>query len=212
MQMKGPQLRADRFFFFPCPRHFCCCLTGFPGDLDQHFHNRVSKAWLPPPSHPRAAWGGGQSQPSRAPAFAGGRTGSCCWLQRLSPTEHWAHLEPGWLERLAWGKAGPRPPAWAASMAICCSQVLTLENWLLCTGSNFSMLFNTCYCIHIVKGPHPVLIQGLDTESLWCYKHHFSKPDYVLTQILVCAEQTLKTTLKHCDDILHWAHVSPGWH
>lgn len=52
MQMRGPQLRADRFFFFflPCPRHFCCCLTGFPGDLDQHFHNRVSKVSLPHPA------------------------------------------------------------------------------------------------------------------------------------------------------------------
>lgn len=133
-------------------------------------------------------------------------------LQRLSPTEQQAHLQPGPLQGPAVGKAGPRPPARPVSLAICCSQVLTLENWLLCTGSNFLMLFNTRYCIHIVKGPHPVLIQDLDTGSLWCYKHHFKKPDYVLTQFLICAEQTLKTTLKHRDDVLHWAHVSPGWH
>lgn len=182
MQMRGPQLRADRSFFFflsPCPRHFCCCLTGFPGDLDQHFHNRVSKVWLP---HPAIQGQPGEQlrlpelcrdSPAVVPAFGGGRRGCCWWLQRLSPTEHGVHLEPGWLERPAWGKAGPRPPAQPASLAICCSQVLTLENWLLCTGSNFSMLFNTCYCIHIVKGPHPVLIQDVDTESLWCYKHHF---------------------------------------
>lgn len=62
------------------------------------------------------------------------------------------------------------PPALCA---LCCSQVLTLENWLLRTGSNFLMLFNTRYCIPIVKGPHPVLIQDLDTGSLWCYKHRF---------------------------------------
>lgn len=62
------------------------------------------------------------------------------------------------------------PPALCA---LCCSQVLTLENWLLGTGSNFLMLFNTRYCIPIVKGPHPVLIQDLDIGSLWCYKHRF---------------------------------------
>lgn len=52
--------QSRQIFFFPCPRHFCCCLTGFPGDLDQHFHNRVSSL-TPPPSHPRAAWGAGQA-------------------------------------------------------------------------------------------------------------------------------------------------------
>lgn len=160
----------SRQIFFPlCPRHFCCCLTGFPGDLDQHFHNRVSKAWLPQP-----AIQGQQGKRVRdTDQNFGGEGQGALVAQSLSPTEPWAHLEPGWPERLAWGKAGPRPPAWPASLETCCSQVLTLENWLLCTGSNFSMLFNTCYCIHIVKGPHPVLIQDLDTESLWCYKHHF---------------------------------------
>lgn len=75
MQMRGPQLRADRFFF-PCPRHFCCCLTGFPGDLDQHFHIRVSKLCLPiqPPEGSgreagQAPLGGVQRQPSQGSCF-----------------------------------------------------------------------------------------------------------------------------------------------
>lgn len=77
MQMRGPQLRADRFFFFlPCPRHFCCCLTGFPGDLDQHFHNRVSKVSLP---HPAI-----QGQPGEQVRLPGAvqrqpSHGSCLW-------------------------------------------------------------------------------------------------------------------------------------
>lgn len=74
------------------------------------------------------------------------------------------------------------------------------------------MLFNTRYCIRIVKGPHPVPIQALDTESLRCYKHHFQMPNCLLTQIFICAEQTLQTTLKRQDDVLQRPHVSPGWH
>lgn len=96
MQMKGPQLRADRFFF-PCPRHFCCCLTGFPGDLDQHFHIRGSKLWLPvqPPQGSRGKqvrlpWVLCKAQP-RFLLSEGEEMGAGC-LQRLSPTEQQAHL------------------------------------------------------------------------------------------------------------------------
>lgn len=121
MQMRGPELRANRFF--PCPGRSRC---GFPG---------------PPPPDPA-----GPSAPAaRAAPRGAGSVGAAGLREGLPP----------------------------ALCALCCSQVLTLENWLLRTGSNFLMLFNTRYCIPIVKGPHPVLIQDLDTGSLWCYKHRF---------------------------------------
>lgn len=92
------------FFFFPCPRHFCCCLTGFPGDLDQHFHNRVSKVWLP---HPAIQGQSGEQV----------RLGSCLCrgkdrvlLVPAKPQPRWALSSP-WA-RLTWesclGKSWPK--------------------------------------------------------------------------------------------------------
>lgn len=64
------------FFFSPCPRHFCCCLTGFPGDLDQHFHNRVSKVWL---SHPAKQGQSGEQVRLRGAEQRQPSHSSCLW-------------------------------------------------------------------------------------------------------------------------------------
>lgn len=163
---------------FPLPRAFLLLLYRISWGF------RVSHTFplgsLTPAAHPapggscgeaaQAPWGAVQGRPCHW--SCAGRSG--CWR-----CKGWATLssgslpQPGGFQGPASGRAGPKPPSWAASLGVCCSQVLPLENWLLCAGSNFLMLFNTHYCIPIVKGPRPVLIQDLDTGSLWCYKHHF---------------------------------------
>lgn len=85
------QLGADWFFFFlsPCPRQFCCCLTGFPGDLDQHFPIRVSK--------PKARLGSGGEDGVLVGAGA-------------QPHQQQTHLEPvGLQEELARGHQPGQP-------------------------------------------------------------------------------------------------------
>lgn len=97
----------------PRPRHFCCCLRGFPGDRDGHFHIRVSKFWLP--IQPRkgsrgeagqAPLGARTDSPATSPAFRGGGTGAGCCKGSAPPSSKLSSSQADFRD-LLWEKLAP---------------------------------------------------------------------------------------------------------
>lgn len=92
--MKGPQHRADRFFFFPLPQALLLLLNRISWGSRPTLSQQGLKS--DSPTQPSKGSLGSRSgsrvlcrdSPATVPAFPGGRRGCCWWLQRLSPTEH----------------------------------------------------------------------------------------------------------------------------